>query len=302
MSPPPRLLLVVSMSGAGKTQALKALEDAGWETHDNLPAILLDALLRTPLPPGDARPRPLAFALDPRTRGFDAAGIVAQVTRWRRRGLPIELLYLDCSGAELERRYTETRRRHPLAQDRAATDGIAAERDLLAPLRAAADHVIDTSDWSANDLRNEVRERFAGPDRPGLVLRLMSFGFARGIPRSADFVFDVRYLRNPHWDADLRPHSGVDPRVAAYVAEDPAFDTTLTLLDGLFAEALPRFAAEGKAYVTVAIGCTGGRHRSVAVTEALAERLRQRGFSPTVAHRDAGADGVPPGQGQTEQE
>ena len=198
------------------------------------------------------------------------------------------MLFLDCAGGELERRYSETRRRHPLAPDRPASDGIARERELLAPLREWANRLIDTTNMRANDLAQQIRETFE-PDTDGPVLSVVSFGFARGLPRNADLVFDMRFLRNPHWDPELRGGTGLDPDVAAYVAADPAYEAVIGQIEALLDLLVPRYRAEGKAYVTIAIGCTGGRHRSVHVAERIGRRLREAGFSPTIRHRDLAA-------------
>ena len=285
-SRPNRILLVTGMSGAGKSTALKSLEDMGWEAVDNLPLLLLNRLLVTKLPEGASDDRPLAFGIDSRTRGFDAQEIVERIKAMRERGDDIATVFLDCGGSELERRYSETRRRHPLALDRPASDGIARERELLSPLRRWADHVIDTTSSTSNDLRLEMRTRFGERLSAAPTLSVLSFGFARGIPRNADLVFDMRFLRNPHWDDALRPMSGLDRKVADFVAADPAYEDAVSKIEGLLLLLLPRYEAEGKAYVTIAFGCTGGRHRSVHVTERVGERLRSAGFSPTVSHRD----------------
>ena len=285
-SKPNRILLVTGMSGAGKSTALKSLEDMGWETVDNLPLLLLDRLLGTKLPEGASDDRPLAVGIDSRTRGFDAVAIVDRIKALRTRGDDISTVFLDCGGSELERRYSETRRRHPLALDRPATDGIARERELLSPLRRWADQVIDTTSSTSNDLRLEVRTRFGERLSSAPTLSVMSFGFARGVPRNADLVFDMRFLRNPHWDDALRPLSGLDRPVADYIAADPAYEDAVSRIEDLLVLLLPRYEAEGKAYVTIAFGCTGGRHRSVHVTERVGQRLRDAGFSPTVSHRD----------------
>lgn len=291
MSIPSRILLITGMSGAGKSTALKTLEDLGWETVDNLPLSLLDRLLAMPgAEADDDHGRPLALGIDSRTRAFDADAIVARLSRLGTdEMMDVGILFLDCAGAVLERRFSETRRRHPLALDRPAADGIARERELLSPLRQAAAHVIDTTDSTVNDLRLNIRERFAGESSSSQpTLTVMSFGFARGIPRNADLVLDMRFLDNPHWDHELRPKTGLEADVAAFIARDPSYAETMERIGGLVEFLLPRYAAEGKAYVTVAIGCTGGRHRSVHVAERLGERLREAGFSPTVVHRDMG--------------
>jgi RNase adapter protein RapZ len=284
---PNRILLVTGMSGAGKSTALKTLEDMGWEAVDNLPFSLLDRLLATKPSEGASGARPLALGIDSRTRGFKAQAIIDRIKTMREgESANIATLFLDCTGAELERRYSETRRRHPLAPDRPAADGIARERELIAPLRRWADHVIDTTSSTSNDLRLELRSRFE-VDRGGEpILSVMSFGFARGLPRNADLVFDMRFLRNPHWDAELRAMTGLDESVGLYVRADPAYGEAVSRIADLLLLLLPRYKAEGKSYITVAFGCTGGRHRSVHVAESISSQLRGAGFSPTVSHRD----------------
>ena len=292
------VLLVTGLSGAGKSTVLKTLEDLGWEVVDNLPLVLLDRLLDAPPPAGaGGREQPLAIGIGARTRDFDPARIVERIA-WLRdtHGLHIGTLFLDCAGAELERRYAETRRRHPLSLDRPASDGIARERDLLRPLRDAADRLIDTTSMGANELAAQVRSAFAGGGADP-VLTVTSFGFSRGLPRDADLVFDMRFLRNPHWVPELKPGTGLDPDVAAYVAADPAYEPAVSRIEDLLALLLPRYRVEGKSYVSVAIGCTGGRHRSVHVAERVAGFLRGRGFSPTVSHRDLGATPQDPLEG-----
>jgi UPF0042 nucleotide-binding protein len=283
---PQRILLVTGLSGAGKSTALKTLEDIGWEVVDNLPLSLLEDLLETPLGKGKRRRRPLAIGVDSRTRDFDAKRIVKQIKALASdHDFPVETLYFDCAGSELLRRYSETRRRHPLAPDRPATDGIAAERELMEPLRRWADHVIDTTDTVPNALQLQIRQGFgAGTEAP--TLAILSFGFARGVPRHADNVFDMRFLRNPYWVDALRDLTGLEPAVAEYVAGDPAYVDVVGRIEDLLLALLPRYGEEGKSYVTVAFGCTGGRHRSVHVAERVAARLREEGFSPTVEHRD----------------
>ncbi len=284
---PHRILLVTGMSGAGKTTALKTLEDIGWEVVDNLPFTLLDRLLATKQPAGAESIRPLALGIDSRTRGFDAQAIVKRVKSMHDDlGENIATLFLDCAGSELERRYSETRRRHPLAPDRPAGDGIARERELIEPLRRWADHVIDTSATSSNDLRLELRNRFASDRGSQTVISVMSFGFARGIPRNADIVLDMRFLRNPYWDEKLRPLSGLDEDVGAYVRADPAWDGSVEKIADLLISLVPRYEAEGKAYLTIAFGCTGGRHRSVHVAEFVGGMLRDAGLMPGITHRD----------------
>lgn len=285
------ILLVTGLSGAGKSTVLKTLEDLGWEVVDNLPLVLLDRLLEAPLSAGRSdESQPLAIGIGTQTRDFVPERIVERIRTLRSvHDLDVGMLFLDCSGAELERRYSETRRRHPLTPDRPAQDGIARERDLLRPLRDWANRLIDTTDLNANALAQQIRTTFPASGRDAPVLSIQSFGFARGLPRNADLVFDMRFLRNPHWDAALRPGTGLDPEVAAYVAGDPAYPAAMEQIGALLELLIPRYRAEGKSYVSIAIGCTGGRHRSVHVAEHLGTRLRAAGFSPTITHRDLGA-------------
>lgn len=289
-APPPKTILLVSgLSGAGKTTTLKTLEDIGWEVVDNLPLLLLERLLDTPVPAGHGEldDRPLAIGIDARTRGFNANAIVQRIKALRsRHGHDIETLFLDCSDMELERRFAETRRRHPLASDRPAAHGLARERELTEPMRRWATHVIDTTSLTSNGLQQEIRNRFSRDGLSAPVLTIMSFGFSRGVPLNADLMFDMRFLRNPHWDDELRPRTGLDPAVAAYIAEDPAYEDSVRRIEELLAMLLPRYADSGKSYVTVAFGCTGGRHRSVHVADRVAKYLQHAGFSPTISHRN----------------
>lgn len=288
---PKDILLVTGMSGAGKSTVLRTLEDLGWEVVDNLPLILLDRLLDAPLAEGAERAsQPLALGIGARTRDFDPQRILKRIRKLRGdHGHDIGMLFLDCAGGELERRYSETRRRHPLALDRPASDGIARERELLAALRDRANRLIDTTNLTANELAQQIRSTFSGEGRGEPTISVTSFGFARGVPRNADLVFDMRFLRNPHWVEKLRPGTGLDADVSTYIAGDSAYEAALAQIESLLLLLLPRYRAEGKSYVTIAFGCTGGRHRSVHVSERVAARLRAEGFSPTVAHRDLAA-------------
>ncbi len=267
------------MSGAGKSTVLDALEDMGWDTVDNLPADLLHEFVHG----GGQRAANAAVGMDVRSRGFDPETLGDLIHSIE--GVEGELLYLDCSGGELMRRYDETRRLHPLAPDRPPEDGIARERQLTWALRTAADSLIDTTDLSPAELRDELRRRFGGDtDQP--VLTIASFSFARGISRTADLVFDLRFLPNPHWVEELRPLTGLDQPVRDYLAQDPSWGETMARIESLLIDWIPRYWAAGKSYVTVAFGCTGGRHRSVAAAVEMAERLRAAGFVPNVRHRD----------------
>ncbi len=285
-----RVLLVTGLLGAGKTTALRVLEDLGWETIDNFPIRLLDRLIDSPDAPASDVRAPLAIGFDSRTRGFDPNKVIERVKRLvERPDLELTTLFLDCSGAELERRYNETRRRHPMAQDLPVAAGIAAAREAMEPLRRWADMVISTTDFTSNDLQLAIRERFL-PDAPRtMTITVASFGFSRGMPPLADLVFDMRFLDNPHWDAQLRPQTGLDEGVGAYIRKDPAFDEAFARIRDLILMLLPRYQAQGKAYLNIAFGCTGGRHRSVFVTEQIAAALRAAGYAPTILHRNLSA-------------
>ena len=276
----PRLLLVTGMSGAGKSTVLDALEDMGWDTVDNLPADLLPDFVHGR---DQCRTTNAAVGMDVRSRGFDPETLGD--TFHAVEGVEPEILYLDCSGGELIRRYDETRRLHPLAPDRPPEDGIARERQFTWALRSAADSLIDTTDLSPAELRDELRRRFGGDaDQP--VLTISSFSFARGISRTADLVFDLRFIPNPHWVEGLRPLTGADEPVRSFLEQEPVWGETMDRIESLLIDWIPRYWAAGKSYVTVAFGCTGGRHRSVAAAVEMAERLRHAGFAPNVRHRD----------------
>ena len=285
-----RILLVTGLLGAGKTTALKVLEDLGWETIDNFPIRLLPRLIDSPASTPSDTPAPLAIGFDSRTRGFNPHDIIERVKQLTTRdNLELTTLFLDCSGQELERRYNETRRRHPLAGDLPVSAGIAAERELLEPLRRWADMVIVTTEFSSNELQQVIRERFAPADDMAMTVTVSSFGFSRGMPPVADLVFDMRFLDNPHWVPELRKQTGKDAAVGEHIRQDPAFAEAYTRIRDLILLLLPRYEAQGKAYVHVAFGCTGGRHRSVYVAEQIASALHEAGFSPTLLHRNLGS-------------
>lgn len=277
----PLLLLVTGMSGAGKSTVLNALEDMGWDSVDNLPVDLLEGFVQG----ASGRVGPAAVAMDPRTRGFDPLALPKQLRAIA--GVDPQILYLDCADAELIRRYDETRRRHPMAPDRPPEDGIARERDYTVPLRRAADHLLDTTGLSPSAVRDELIRSF-GTDPALPVLTIASFGFSRGVSRTADLMFDLRFLPNPHWIEELRGQTGEDDPVRDYLRRDPAWEEMVERTVPLLINWIPRYWAAGKNYVTVAFGCTGGRHRSVAAAVEIAERLRQAGFVPNVRHRDLG--------------
>lgn len=281
-----RILLVTGLSGAGKSTALNVLEDLGWETIDNFPVRLLKGLLAEP----DQQKAPLAVGFDSRTRGFvpqDVQGLIRDLSS--REDVSLSTMFIDCASGELERRYNETRRRHPMAQDRPLHEGIRAERELLAPLRNHSDIVIDTSEFSSNQLQHHMRQLFGQGDQAGLTVTISSFGFSRGMPPLADLVFDMRFLDNPHWVNELRDQTGLDNAVGEHIRKDPAFPGAFDRIRDLLLTLLPRYAAQGKAYVHIAFGCTGGRHRSVFTADQMAQSLRDAGFSLTVRHRNLGS-------------
>jgi len=286
-TPPPadviEIAVITGMSGAGRSTVINALEDLGWETVDNLPLALIPRLAE----PGATGGRPLALGLDTRTRGFSAEAVIETVAQLRATpGVAPSLVFIDASDAALIARYAETRRRHPVAPDEDVSLGVARERDMLSALRARADVLIDTSDMSPHALKAAIRARLAHDRAPGLSVSVQSFSYKRGAPREADMVFDCRFLRNPHWDAALRALDGRDTAVAAYVAQDPLFTPFFEKLSELAVMLLPAYKAEGKAYFCIALGCTGGRHRSVALAERLARRLNGEGWRVNLRHRE----------------
>ncbi|GAB5352624.1 RNase adapter RapZ [Qipengyuania sp. 483] len=278
-----QILLVTGMSGAGKSTALQVLEDLGWETLDNFPLRLLANLLDTY---GESQ-MPIAIGLDSRTRGFAPQDIIRECEGLGARdGVNLTTLFIDSSDGELQRRYNETRRPHPMARERQVAEGIRDERSLLEPLRNWAEVLIDTSEYSTNQLQQVIRERFGEKDVQGMTITVTSFGFARGMPPLADLLFDMRFLDNPHWIGELRDLTGLDKPVADHIRSDPAFDPAFASICNTLLELLPRYAAQDRSYLNIGFGCTGGRHRSVFSAEAAAQVLREAGFSPTVVHRN----------------
>ena len=284
-----RVLLVTGMSGAGKTSALKAFEDMGYEAVDNVPLSLLGSLVLPGRGAGGTRvyPQPIAIGVDIRTRDFGTHTFLAELHRLIDESeVAVEVLFLDCDDDELRRRYAETRHRHPLAADRPVSDGIARERHLIGTLRTLADVMIDTTGLPPGELKQLLNGHFGLQSAPGLVVFVTSFSFRQGLPRAADLVFDVRFLANPHYDPELRSLTGRDRGVADYVAQDVDFDGFFDGLTAWLQPLLPRYAAEGKSYLTIAVGCTGGRHRSVFVAERLAAWLEREGQRVQLHHRD----------------
>lgn len=272
-----RNLIITGQSGAGMSSCLKYLEDMDYEVFDNFPLTLVPALLADPASSG----RPVAIVVDARTRGFSPEALQKMVG-----DTGTKLVFVTADDLELIKRFTETRRRHPLAADRPASIGVKIEKEMLAPLRAQADMVIDTTGLSMHDLRRVVAGHFEDQRIGHLTVTLMSFGFRHGAPRDADVIMDVRFLSNPHWVPELRPLTGKDKAVGDYVSGDIAFALFIERYKELIEPLLPRYAAEGKSYLTLAIGCTGGRHRSVYTVESLKPWLLKQGFPAHIIHRD----------------
>jgi UPF0042 nucleotide-binding protein len=288
------LVVISGFSGAGKSTAMNVFEDAGYFCVDNLPPEMLRQLVELFVHAGSKVER-AAVVSDVRG-GEHFPALVAVLEELEANGLRHRILFLDADEQTLVNRYKETRRRHPLAPHGAVTGGIAAERELLAPLREQADAVIDTTGLGAAALRRRIAEDFLPPQQPTrLAVTFTSFGFKHGPPRDADLAFDVRFLPNPHWEADLRPLTGHDPRVVEYMAREGTLEEFYARLEPLLDFLLPQYEHEGKAHLMVAVGCTGGRHRSVAIAEHLAARYRDRDdLWVEVVHRDVGRS---PGRG-----
>jgi UPF0042 nucleotide-binding protein len=289
-----RVVLVTGLSGAGKNSILRALEDLGFETMDNPPLDTLEALVQR-------SERDLAIGVDARSRGFAADAVLAAINHLRMHpNLTISLVFATAHDDVLLRRYSETRRRHPLAQTGAVSAGITLERQLTVKLAEEADLLIDTSSLPLPALRGQVEQKFGGAGL-GLVVSLVSFAYPGGLPREADLVFDARFLRNPHYDPVLRPLSGLDPKIGKYIEDDPDFKAYFAHILDIVKFLLPRFVQEGKKYATICIGCTGGQHRSVYMIEKLGNSLTQAGWRNSITHREA-AKFARPAQPQDHQE
>ncbi|MHA6326884.1 RNase adapter RapZ [Roseivivax sp. CAU 1753] len=276
------VILITGPSGAGRTTTINALEDFGYESIDNIPMSLVPRLLE-----GAPRPGGMALGIDVRNRDFNVGTLLDLVAALRDRvDIALSLLYVDCAADRLIRRFSETRRRHPLSPDGEPSDGVRRELALLAPLRDVSDYLIDTSELTPHDLRAKLAQWFTAPDDAQLVVSLVSFSYKRGLPAGADMVFDCRFLKNPHWDPDLRAETGLSREVHAYIAEDGRFEPFLAQVTDMLAFLLPAQREEGKTHLTVGIGCTGGQHRSVAVTERVAHALAKIGWQVSIRHRE----------------
>jgi UPF0042 nucleotide-binding protein len=279
-----QVLILTGVSGAGKSTALRALEDAGFYCVDNLPIIIVEKLLELSGHTAGEVSR-IALGVDAREGRFlsEAPRVIREL---REKGAEVEVLFLDTSDEMLIRRYSETRRRHPLAGEGTVADGIAAERRALSDLKALADEVIDTTTLNVHELKRLVTRRFVGSESTKLGVTVVSFGFRFGIPTHADLVLDVRFLPNPYFIPELKPFPGTDPEVASFVLAQADARAFLDRIADLLGFLLPRYRSEGKSYLTIAIGCTGGKHRSVALASALAERLSSGGQPVRLWHRD----------------
>ena len=281
-----RVLLVTGMSGAGKSTMLKSLEDLGYEAIDNLPLSFVERLV-DPDAVSTGDKSAVALGIDFRSREFDAVSFIQTIEAISARsGIAVSVVFLDCDDDVLARRFTETRRRHPLDDDRPVSDCIRLERQLLQPLIAQSGEVIDTTEMSVPELHRLAGERFRLAASRPMVLTVVSFSYRLGLPREADLVFDVRFLSNPFYDETLGPLSGKDAPVGEFIRGDPACQPFLDRLTGMIASLLPLYGRMGKSYLTVAIGCTGGRHRSVFVAESLSEWLRGTDREVILRHRD----------------
>ncbi|WP_170333846.1 RNase adapter RapZ [Ruegeria arenilitoris] len=277
-----RIVLVTGPSGAGRSTAIHVLEDLGFEAIDNLPMGLLSRLLDGPEPA-----RPMALGIDARNREFSTIGFIELAEKLgRMEQVDLTVLYLDCSNEVLLRRFSETRRRHPVASGASPETGILQEKELLQPIREIADTLIDTSVLNIHQLREEVERWFAPQSGRHLAVSIESFSYKRGLPRGLDMVFDCRFLANPYWRPELRSEDGRNPDVAAYVQSDANYDPFFDRVVDLLKVLLPGFRAEGKAHLSVAFGCTGGQHRSVAVAEAVAKALAEGGQQVAIRHRE----------------
>lgn len=272
-----QLIIVTGLSGAGMSSVMKTLEDMGFEVFDNFPLSLVDALLSDV----QSQNQKIAIGIDTRSRGFETQAILNAIEKHS-----AQLLFMTCEDAILKKRFTETRRVHPLAKDKSIAAGIKAEAKMLASIHARAHLTIDTSDLSIHDLKHILKGHFGIEGENLLNVTLTSFGFKHGVPRTADIVMDVRFLKNPHWVDDLRNLTGKDKSVGEYVQSDVAFDDFITHFKTLMNSVLPRYASEGKSYLTIAIGCTGGKHRSVFTVETLKSWLRDTGYQTHIEHRD----------------
>lgn len=284
-----QLVIVTGLAGAGKSSALHAFEDIGYQAIDNLPLTMLEQLLEE-AQAGDTE-APLAVGIDSRTLHFSPDSFGETIGRVRdRTDVQVHVLFMDASDAVLMKRFSETRRLHPLGKGLVLREAIRRERDLMARARPFVDGLIDTSSRTGAETRRTVLSRFAAKKPPKLIVTFMSFGFANGVPRDADLVLDVRFLRNPHYVPELKPKTGQTEEVANFVKADEGFAPFVEKVEDLLSFLLPRYQVEGKSYLTLAFGCTGGKHRSVAVAETVAANMTLDGMAVNLYHREIAGD------------
>lgn len=282
----PRVVIITGLSGSGKSTAIHALEDLGYFCIDNLPVPLLPKVLElTRSGPSPQEWKRLAFVVDTRDHVHldQAEGIIAQL---RGEGIDVRIVFLEADEDQLVRRYSETRRRHPLSHDGTVREGIQREREQLQELRAEADIVVDTTNHTVHTLKGLVQEHFSGEADVAFSITVLSFGFKYGLPVECDLVFDLRFLPNPYFIEELRPKTGLEEPVQQFVLGLPEAARFLALFQQMTEFILPMYEREGKSYLTIGIGCTGGKHRSVAMSETIADRLRARGWQTNIRHRD----------------
>ena len=287
-SKPLKLYLITGLSGAGKSSALKVLEDLNYEAIDNLPVTLLPNVVDMVLSDDETGEHPaLAIGVDARTRHFQPERILESLAGLRSRDdIVLKILYFDSSNEVLAKRFTETRRKHPLAGGRQVMDGISRERKMMEVIRGEADFIFDTSDLGSQELRQILRQQFERQHGGDLSIMISSFAYPKGLPRDADLVFDVRFLRNPHYVATLRPLTGQDKEIQDYVEQDGRYSEFCDKISDLIFFSLPEYKKEGKSYLKIAFGCTGGRHRSVCIAERMAMLLNKQGFKANLYHRE----------------
>ena len=281
----PRFTIIPVLSGAGRSESAKSFEDLGYFVIDNLPPALIEKMAELISVPG-SKVSQVALVVDPRGGEFFPE-LQKSLTQLRERDFEYRILFLEASDATLVRRFDQTRRKHPLAKSERVIDGILEEREMMWPLRDQADVIIDTTSLNVHELRDKITSLFAEPEpSSGMAVNVISFGYKHGLPLDADIVLDCRFLPNPHWVEELRPLNGTNRKVRGYVLNSPETEPFLRQFRHLIGVMLPGFVKEGRHYLTIAVGCTGGKHRSVVIAEEIAKHLADKGFAPTVVHRD----------------
>jgi UPF0042 nucleotide-binding protein len=281
----PRFTIITGLSGAGRSEAAKSFEDLGYFVIDNLPPALIEKMAELISVPG-SKVTQVALVVDPRGGEFFPE-LQKSLALLQDRGIEYRILFLDAADPTLVRRFDQTRRKHPLAKTERVIDGIREEREMMWPLKDQADVTLDTTDLNVHELRDKINSLFAEPEHAsGMAVNVISFGYKHGLPLDADMVIDCRFLPNPHWVEELRPLNGTNRKVRGYVLNSPETEPFLRQFRQLIGVMLPGFVKEGRHYLTIAVGCTGGKHRSVVISEEIAKHLADKGFAPTVVHRD----------------